>query len=271
MSRTALTLGIDAIGLLAPGLPDWSAAQPVLDGRQRWQSTPLAIPAPQRLPAAERRRVGNATRLALAAVEQMFANAATVDPATVATVFASSSGDGDNCHALCEALAQPDPLVSPTRFTNSVHNAPAGYWSIAAGVRAPSNSLCAFDASFSAGLLEAGVQAIASGQPVALISSEVPYPAPIAAARPLAAPFGVALLLTPPGAPARLARIELGALGEQPPDRLGDDAGLETLRTGVPAARCLPLLAAIAARRACTVRLEALDGQSLPVEVRPCD
>ncbi|MBN9430586.1 MAG: beta-ketoacyl synthase chain length factor [Burkholderiales bacterium] len=269
MSRGALTLGIDAIGLLAPGLPDWATAQSVLGGHQPWQNTPPLIPAPQRLPAAERRRVGNATRLALAAVEQMFAHAAPVDPATVATVFASSSGDGDNCHALCEALAQPEPLVSPTRFTNSVHNAPAGYWSIAAGVRAPSNSLCAFDGSFSAGLLEAGVQAIASGQPVALISSEVPYPEPIHATRPLAAPFGLALLLTPPAAPTRLARIELHALAEQAHDRL-DDEGLEALRSSVPAARCLPLLAAIAAGRWGTVRLEALDGQSLPVKVLPC-
>ena len=111
--------------------------------------------------------------------------------------------------------------------------------------------------------------AIASGQPVALISSEVPYPEPIHATRPLAAPFGLALLLTPPAAPTRLARIELHALAEQAHDRL-DDEGLEALRSSVPAARCLPLLAAIAAGRWGTVRLEALDGQSLPVKVLPC-
>ncbi|MGD9942714.1 MAG: beta-ketoacyl synthase chain length factor [Burkholderiaceae bacterium] len=264
-----LTLGIDAIGLLAPGLPDWSAALPVMRGLQAWQATPLTVPAPQRLAAAERRRVGATTRLALACIEQMFAQAADADPATVATVFAASSGDGDNCHALCEALAQADRLVSPTRFTNSVHNAPAGYWSIAAGARVPSSSLCAFDGSFCAGLLEAGVQALATGQAVALVSSEVPYPEPIHSTRPLAAPFAVALLLRPPGTSARLARIELGSLDEDACDAL-PDAGLEGLRQGVPAARSLPLLAAIAGDRPALVRLEALDGQSLPVKVLPC-
>ena len=42
---------------------------------------------------------------------------------------------GDTIHAVCTALTEPDYPVSPTRFSNSVHNAPAGYWSIAAKVR----------------------------------------------------------------------------------------------------------------------------------------
>ena len=39
-------------------------------------------------------------------------------------------------HEICETLATAERQVSPTRFHNSVHNAPAGYWSIATQSRA---------------------------------------------------------------------------------------------------------------------------------------
>ena len=55
------------------------------------------------------------------------------DAATLATVFSASGADGHNCHALCEQLATDDRQLSPTRFHNSVHNAAAGYWSVATG------------------------------------------------------------------------------------------------------------------------------------------
>ena len=51
---------------------------------------------------------------------------AQVDPTVLATVFSSSSGECGNCHAMCEALEMPAPVVSPTKFTNSVHNASSG-------------------------------------------------------------------------------------------------------------------------------------------------
>jgi hypothetical protein len=47
-------------------------------------------------------------------------------------------------------------------------------------------------------------------------------------------------------------------------------AALEALRSGVPAARSLPLLAALAACRAETVNLEFVPGSHLRVAVTPC-
>ena len=94
--------------------------------------------------------------------------------------------------------------VSPTRFHNSVHNAPAGYWSIATGARGPSTSLCAHESSFAAGLLEAAIQAHAEATRVLLIAYDLPHPFPLSAVAPVSAPFGVALLL----APARLGRLD---------------------------------------------------------------
>ena len=75
---------------------------------------------------------------------------------------------GDITHQICEALARPEREVSPTSFHNSVHNAPAGYWSIATGSRLASTSICAYDVSFAAGLLEAAAYATVEHQPVML-------------------------------------------------------------------------------------------------------
>lgn len=118
------------------------------------------------LSATERRRVGKMVRLALT-VGRTAVQAAYVDAGKLATVFTSSSGDGDNCDAIFTTLAateKSERFISPTRFHNSVHNAAAGYWSIANQCMMPSTSLCAYNASFAAGLMEACCQAMWTGE-----------------------------------------------------------------------------------------------------------
>jgi len=247
---TALKVWVQGIGLLGPGLASWTSAQDVLRGVQAYASAPAVLPSPARLPPAERRRAGAAVKLALAVADEAVAQAQ-VDPGTLATVFTSSSGEGINCHALCETLALPAPMVSPTRFTNSVHNAAAGCWHIAVASRASSTSLCAFDGSFGAGLIEAATSVCLSGQPVLLVASDSPYPEPLHATRALPDHFGVALLLTSePGAePVAELAIELDA-SEASEASSCDDPTLEALRDAIPAARALPLLSALARTRA---------------------
>jgi Beta-ketoacyl synthase, N-terminal domain len=260
---------VESVGLIGPGLPDWKRAVAILRGEAGLDTGAMLIAPPARLPAAERRRVGLSVKLAIAVAEQAFEPLPANRAAQTISVFASSGGDGDNCHALCEALASPDPMVSPTRFTNSVHNAPAGYWSIATGAMSPSSSLCAYDASFCAGLIEAATYVTTEDAPVALIAYDVPYPEPLNSQRPIVAAFGVALILLPWHAKAGLARLEIGRYRDGIGDRLTSPA-LEALRAGVPAARALPLLIAIANRQAATVRLDAFPAQMLDIEVRPC-
>jgi hypothetical protein len=194
------------------------------------------------------------------------------DPSTLATVFASSTGDPANCDAMCEALAAPERLVSPTRFTNSVHNAAAGIWHIAARARAPSTSLAAFDDSFVAGLLEAALQCLAAQRPVLLVACDLPYPEPLHALRPVADGFGCALLLNPLSDPAPAPWTATLALVASEPAATVDGAGLETLRRTIPAARALPLLQALARAvpgpdAGTRVVLPAQDGLALVVEV----
>jgi hypothetical protein len=243
------------LGLVGPGLVSWAEGERVLRGELPYVSTPSVVPAPQRLPAAERRRAGAAVKVALTVADAACVHA-DFDPATLATVFTSSSGDGANCHALCETLAHPagpDRLVSPTRFTNSVHNAAAGYWHIAVASQRASTSVCAHDDSFGAGLLAALSQLPSLGAPVLLVASDTPYPEPLNATRPVPDTMGVALLLAPAqSADARRTharlQVQLRSRAEAGAPTPCRDATLEDLRHRIPAARALPRLEAIARR-----------------------
>jgi hypothetical protein len=217
----------------------------VLAGTEPYVSSPIALSASALLPAAERRRTGIPVKLALAVAQEACTHAGR-DPASVATVFTSSSGDGETVHHIFESLALPGREVSPTRFHNSVHNAAAGYWSIATQSRQPSTSLCCYDASFGAGLLDAATQTAVDNTPVALIAYDHPYPEPLHSKRPVCGAFGVALVLAPQPTKRTLATIEVTyTAGSLQPTCMIDPA-LEALRTGIPAARSLPLLAALA-------------------------
>ena len=257
---------VAGIAVLGPGLDGWAGSRGVLAGDRPYAPVPTVLPVPTLLSATERRRTGRVIRLALAIAAEAVAHAG-VDAAQLRGVFTSSTGDGQNCHELCETLAEPAPEISPTRFANSVHNAAAGYWSIATSAMQSSTVLCAFDGSFCAGLLEALVQVAVDEERILLVSYDADYPPPMFAKRPVPDAFGAALVLTPQREPGSLARLE-ATICKEPFDRLAEP--LEALRCSNPAARSVPLLRHLAiGAGACTV-LEYLDGSSLAVDVEPC-
>lgn len=262
-----LTAYIEGIGLLGPGLPNWPDSQAVLSGQARYQPQKTILPSPGLLPAAERRRSGAIVKLTLATGLEAIA-AAGLDAASLPSVFSSSGGDGENCHAICEMLASNDRQISPTRFHNSVHNAAAGYWSIATGAMASSSVLCAFDACFGAGLLETLTQVVVDNTRSVLLACDTAYPEPLHSARPIPDSFGIALVLAPQRSPQTLAQISI-SLTEASADRL-DDMELERLRLAIPAARGLPLLRAIALKQNAHVVLDYLDNTRLAVDITPC-
>lgn len=260
---------VQGVGMLGPGLDGWPQAAAVLAQRCAYEPGPTVLPAPSILPATERRRSGRVVKLALAVASEALARAG-AEAAALRSVFSSSGGDGHNCHEICQALALEPREVSPTRFSNSVHNAAAGYWSIATAATAASTVLCAFDASFCAGLLEALAQVSIDRQPVLLVTYDTEYPQPLHAKRPVPDAFGIALLLAPRRDARSCVRLE-ATLGAAPADRLTDER-LEALRRAVPAARGLPLLAAIAGIGADGHRgavLDYLAGCSVAVDVSP--
>ncbi|MBL8396846.1 MAG: beta-ketoacyl synthase chain length factor [Candidatus Accumulibacter sp.] len=267
MNSSVLTAWIDGVGLLAPGMSDWPTAVSILRGDQSYVTAPSQLPVPSLLPAAERRRASPIVKLVLALGLEACGQS-DADPGTLATVFSSSGADGQNCHALCEQLATDDRRISPTRFHNSVHNAAAGYWSIAVKAMTPCQVLSAYDASFGAGLLDALAQLRVDGQPVLLVAYDSQYPEPLFHKRPIPDCGGVAMLLSPIPGPRSLARMTV-RLSDQPAARLADD-NLEKLRLSIPAMRSLPLMQALAERRVTATVIDYLPPLQLAIDCEPC-
>ena len=114
--------------------------------------------------------------------------------------------------------------------------------------RAASTSLCGFDTSFGAGLLEAIAQVAATNQPVLLVATDTPYPEPLHAKRFVRDNFGMALVLTPPGTSRGMALLHcsLRSAPHEVPATACRNVCLEGLRSSLPAAAGVALLEAIA-------------------------
>lgn len=261
-----IELWIEGVGIYAPGLVGWGQAAEVLAGRQPYVTSEPPKLVPALMPADVRRRTTEHIRLAVEVAGEAVRHAQ-ADAAGLWSVFATSESDGAISHNICAEVAKDVPEVSPTRFHNSVTNAPAGYWCMAVRSRAPSTSLSGFDASFGVGLIEAGVQVGAEGCRVLLVAHDAPFPEPLHGARPMSALFGTALVLAPARSARGLARLVVAIEPAQHALSRLPDAGLEGLRTGNPAARALPLLAALARREAAELFLPYVHGQALRVNV----
>jgi hypothetical protein len=261
-----MTVHIESVGLAAPGLPSWAASQEMLRGAATYHAAEMPRFAPGFLPPNERRRATKVGRLAFQSSEEAVAGT-DIPPAELAAVFASSGGDTDVMNRMCAVLAMPERAISPTDFHNSVHNAAAGYWSIATHSRQPSTSLSAYDSSFAAGLMEAVSLCRHGDLPVLLAVYDQRPPVPLLHARELVDDFTLALVLTPARRPQSLGSLELLPPGDGQESRMEED-GLETLRRGNPAARGLPLLAALARRSAETVIVPYFE-RTLGMNFRP--
>ena len=255
---------IEGVGVFAPGLVGWEQCAAVLTGRAPLGTEPPPRLAPAILVPDVRRRTTDHIRLALEVASEAVHHAG-CDGALLASVFASSESDGAITHNICEEVAQKLPEVSPTRFHNSVNNAPAGYWCMAVGSQMPSTSVAALDASFAAGLLEACVQVITEHRDVLLVAHDTPLPEPLNSVRPMAASFGVALVLSAQASARSIMKISLAIIS---PDTLPSvlvDPVLETMRLGNPAARALPLLGALAQRNTAPIVLPYVGTRLLAV------
>lgn len=256
---------VEGIGVLGPGLPSWGEASKTLAGLQDFASGPVSLPAIEALPTAERRRTGAVVKLAVGVGLEAVAQAG-LDPSEMATVFSSSGADGDTIHAILSVLTTGDCQISPTRFHNSVHNAPSGYWALACEATAPSTSLCGFDGSFSMGLLDAAAQVCVDHRAVTLISYDHPYPEPLHAARLLHNIFGVSIVMSPERGPRSLAELRITTRRSNEAGSSMSHPALEAIRRDNPAARSLPLLASLATGGGGVV-IEGIERMLVDIEV----
>jgi hypothetical protein len=265
MSAATSRVYLDSVGVFGSGFANWDETQKILRGEVAYVETESTLPAPEWLPPAERRRTSDIIKLALCAGREALASAE-VDIASTFTVFTSSGGSGEVIHQICESLATPEREVSPTRFHNSVHNAPAGYWGIATRSEWPSTSLCGHDASFAVGVMEALAQCHATAQPVLLLAHDLRYPEPLNTARTVRGLFSVAFLLRATKSARSIAVIDVALDNDGTAVTQMRNPALEQMRVQNPAARALPLLHAIGMlNRAVThsATVESVNGQTL--------
>ncbi|MBK7984027.1 MAG: beta-ketoacyl synthase chain length factor [Candidatus Competibacteraceae bacterium] len=263
-----MSVYVSGVGLCAPGLPDWSVGRAVLAGLQPYSRDAAPRFERVRLPRNEARRATLTVRLALQAADEALA-AVGLEAGQCGAVFACAGGNTEALDALCQALIQPERLLSPSQFNHSVHNAPLGYWNIAAGSMRPALSIGAFDASFAAGLLEAFALVRLEHQPILLVAYDTPPPPALQPFRAVAVAFGLALLLAPDPLPGNIARLRNLRIRSGAAESLADGE-LERLRLANPAARGLPLLRRLARDRSGAVALPYLPDTRLELDVEPC-
>ena len=202
-----MRVSVNAVGVLAPGLPDWETASAVLAGQREFVSATLLSPQPACLAPPERRRSCPTVRLAIAVAEQALRQTP-LSPREMAMVFSSYEAAGLITHQLCEVLAGSRE-VSPTQFHNSVHNAPSGYYSIAMKAKLGATSICRGPWTFAAGLLAAAVQALCDGVPVLFVCYDSPMPSPLSDSMPVVDATAIALVIAPAASAATLASWEI--------------------------------------------------------------
>ncbi|NII55910.1 beta-ketoacyl synthase chain length factor [Luteibacter sp. SG786] len=259
----ALSVWISGIGLWAPGAGDWHAFRDIVAGGAAPGET--TRPVAEVLPPNERRRAPESVLLA-AAVAGQAVRMSGRDAATLPCVFASAHGDQVITDYMCETLATAPRELSPTKFHNSVHNAPAGYWTIATGCHAASSAVSGGEEAFGAGLLEAATLAVADDRDVLLASYDIAGTGPLGSMTSTTGPFAVALVLSPraEGAAVRLdITPERGNSGSDP---MGD-GWLDGLSASNPSARAVPLMRALALTRPAALRIAAARGLDLHIDM----
>lgn len=189
---------LDGVGLWTPGFASfaaWRAGAP---------DPAVAAPRAEFLPASLRRRATPFTSMVIVAGAEAAAHGGAA-LAEVPVVLGSALGE-DSLLALLQELRSAEGLPSPTRFHNSVRNAPVAYLAIAAQNRGFSTSIAAGWETPAAALLEAAAWLADRGGRVLVVMGDEPPQPPFQLERSFP-PMAVALLLSADPGPATLATL----------------------------------------------------------------
>lgn len=156
----------------------WSAWAPGLETREQWLAWSReprltardGAPAVRFVPALQRRRLSQLAKMTLQMVQEL------AGTQHAGFVVASRHGEVHSCISMLSEIAREQPL-SPTVFSHSVHNAPAGLLSITTGNCAPSSSIAAGRETLIHGLIEALALSQRRAAPVVLVCADEALPA----------------------------------------------------------------------------------------------
>lgn len=263
----APTLFIESVAFWSPGLPGWDFARAAFRSEGGLVEPPAARPAPALLAPRERRRAPDTVALALEVASRAVRQAGRHGK-PMPSVFVSAHGDLAINDSMCTTLAEAPALVSPTKFHNSVHNAAAGYWSIATGCTQASTALTAFEHSFAAGLLEAATQCAADLHAVLLVAYDIEARGALSTVTRSRGMLASALVLASARSDRTLAALDWSLChGPTAPCALRSQAALGMAHNAM--ADALPLLEALASGHTESVLMPLSPRLSLKVELSP--
>jgi Beta-ketoacyl synthase, N-terminal domain len=258
---------VDGIAFWSPVLPGWPEARAAFRGEGPLAHPPRPRPAPELLAPAERRRAPDTVALALE-VALRAVEASGHRGADLPSVFSSTHGDLAITDAMCRTLASAPRQMSPTRFHNSVHNAPAGYWTLATGCMQASSALSAAEGSFAAGLLEALAQCTADERAALLVAYDIEACGALASTAVSRGLLATALVIAPRAGTRSLARLVWSLQPGVGTAAAPRSAAAQAL-AGNAMAPCLPLFEALACGGHEPVLLPLSSSLSLRVELVP--
>ena len=191
---------VRSVGFFAPGFCDVDAF--AKGARDASVTAPRDV-----LPARARRGASLLTRMLADVVAQATARAG-FDATSVRTVYASAFGETESAVALLGMRHRGDGLLSPARFSTSVHNTASGLLSIAEGNRAFSTALVGGPETVAMALVEAATLFHAEPGPVVVAFADEPVPEVLGADLSFP-PLGVSFGLSddPDGALATIADL----------------------------------------------------------------
>lgn len=253
---------INTLSIAAAGMMGLDEAMPVLTGQSQWQSAEFPKLTPQLLPANERRRTTPYIKLAL-----QIADEANIKEKQLAAVFASSNGDFQISNNICNTLSSEPKFISPTQFHNSVHNAPAGYWAIAAKSPAASTSISTGNSTYASGLLEAVTQVLFEQEDILFVAYDYPAEAPLDKFSDVSEPFATACVLSLNKTATSYAAIKIDITNENIEESECNNSSLNALQKSNPIAASLPLLEALCVENSTTLYLPHLNQSKLKVEI----
>lgn len=257
---------ISSIRLAAPGLIGEEQAVAILAKQQAWHTTEFPALTPQLLPANERRRITSYIKLALQIADETNSTRDTTKP--LAAVFASSNGDCFIIDHICNSTTLTPRHVSPTQFHNSVHNAPSGYWAIAAKSSMPSTSISTGNSTFASGLLEAVTQLLSSGEDILYVAYDYPpvEPSPLVKFIDVSRPFAVACILSQNKNTQTAGTISLSIKNAAKEKSFCVNRSLNELQNSNPIADSLPLFEALYLKKTTQLYLPFLNNTLLQVD-----
>jgi len=160
------------------GVGLWTPQGPRLTAAGAPPAPTDAVPASALLPPALRRRAGLLSRIVAEAVGQA-ASEGGADLRHTPIVYGSAYGETSAAVEMMGAFGEGEGLPSPITFHNSVHNAPAGYLSIATGCHAFSPSIAAGPETTAMALIEAACLLHHRGGDVIVALGDEPVPRPL--------------------------------------------------------------------------------------------